>query len=116
MADVELRWAVTEDFEALLGMKSPHTCRAVAAVYEGQVAAIAGFTLGGVLSVAFFDMRRDLKVGKMTIWRNAKKMAEMILPGFTVVAAASESYPNSGKFLEMMGFVKYGEYYVRYGE
>lgn len=99
---IELLPANSDDFMELCGRTPPCTVRAIKAVKDGVIGAIAGVTLKKGEFIAFSEMR-DLDVPKMTRWKVALAMADWMrslqLPIMVVTPNT-----NSGKFLTSVGF------------
>ena len=60
--------------------------------------------------VVCMQMKENIDAPRLKIWRYSLKMLSIIAQGKDVIyAGADVKYPNSGKFLEKLGFEYLGE-------
>ena len=102
---IEIRPAIASDFDEVCGSRNHVTVRAFTVTRNGEPVAIAGITLERGQFVAFSDIKEGVTAPKMTIWKTARKLAELI-KGLNLPAISTTS---NGKFLESMGFQYRGE-------
>ena len=59
----------------------------------------------------FMDMKKDIDVPKITIWRYSREMLDRIASwGFPMIALADcHIYKNTAKYLEKLGFIEVGK-------
>jgi hypothetical protein len=81
-----------------------NSIRAWTVEVDGELACIAGIVYGKNYFEAFSDIAPNLNVPKRTIWRYAKILAGYIKDTKLPVIAFCRENPDSGKFLEAMGF------------
>lgn len=81
-----------------------NTIRAWAVEKDGELACIAGIIYGKDYFEAFSDIAPNLVAPKRTIWKYAKILAENIKATKLPVIAFCRENPDSGKFLESLGF------------
>lgn len=102
---IEIRPTTQADIVAFSGHRSQKTIRAFTVLLDGEVTCIAGVTIEPDGVMAFSDLREGLQVPKMTIYRYAKQLADLIRGwGLPAAAVADPNRPNSDRFLERMGF------------
>lgn len=102
---IEIRPAIASDFEAVCKQKPHVSVRAFTVLREGEPVAIAGITLEPSKFIAFSDIKEGTTAPKMTIWKIAKKLTELIRQlGLPAIAST-----KNGKFLESVGFKYAGE-------
>jgi hypothetical protein len=102
---IEIRPAIASDFEHVCNRKNHLTVRALTVVRDGEPIAIAGITIEKEQFVAFSDIKEGVEASPITIWRTARKLADM-LRELKLPAAATTS---KGKFLESLGFECVGD-------
>lgn len=85
------------------GPDNATTVRALSFFVSGELVAIGGITVERGRLVAFSDICDNLKVPKMTIYRAAREVMKFI-GNRPVLACANSKHPNSGRFLESLGF------------
>lgn len=104
-ADVKIRPATRADFEAWIGEAPQQTVRAWIGEVDGRAVAFAGFKLHRNFVEAFSHFVPDHGLPPKTVYRYAKLMfAEMRKYRLPMWAGADPERPNSGKFLEKIGF------------
>jgi hypothetical protein len=104
--EITMRPATLKDIEAFFGRKPDRTVKAMVVEKDGELACIAGVTIGKNYIEAFSDMK-PLDVPKRTIWRYAKQLKAM-LDEYKLPCIATTNNP---KFLLKLGFRHVGEYY-----
>lgn len=116
---IELRPLTKEDIEIFHEHAEtnniPHinpyarTIRGWAIEEHGRLVCIAGVTIGDDYVEAFSDIMPGIQSSKRTIWKYAKMLADNIKAlGLDPIAVAKADWPNSGKFLESVGFKSLG--------
>jgi len=101
-----IRPATPADIENYYGRKPDRTVRAMVIEKDGELACIAGMTIGRDYIEAFSDVR-PVDAPKKTVWRYAKQL-KAILDGYGLPCIATTNNP---RFLEKLGFRYVGEYY-----
>ena len=106
-----------EDFKEFYGVdKVPFTVRGYAFFLEGKLAGLGGVRYDGQHLFAFSDIKDDVEVSKITIWRCTKLVMDIIdKMNVRVVAQADCNRETADRFLKRLGFVKYHDegFYVR---
>ena len=100
-----MRPATQADLEAFYEGAIPMTMRAFVVEVDGKVAGVWGVYDDQGRTVAFSQMRAELRDRKLLIFKCAKFLRDVIRETKeTVLAIASVKEPNSGRFLERFGF------------
>lgn len=103
---IEIRPTIAADFPVVCRRPNDKTVKAFTVVRDGEPVAIAGVTIEKDKFVAFSDVKEGVTAPKMTIWRTAKKLADLIknlkLPAITAPV-------HTGKFLQSLGLECAGE-------
>lgn len=102
----EARPATREEIERF-DPERRNTVRALAFYYNGELAAIGGITVEHGRLVAFSNICDNLEAPKMTIYRAARDVMKFI-GNRPILASADPAFPNSGRFLESLGFTHIG--------
>lgn len=115
--NVELKPINTADYVEFFGVSPTHTIRGYCFYLDGRKVAVFGAILEKECTMLFSNMKEDINVPKITIWRWAKKSLRLIDDMRQPLYATSK---NSGKFLNSLGFVfrgdtKYGKLYEYLG-
>lgn len=105
--EVVIRPITHDDILAFYGRGLRRTVKGWAIDLNGELAAICGVTIGGGPVVAFSEIKPDLDVPKITVWRTARDLMDRIEAlGFkTVFALASPKIPGAPAFLARLGFI-----------
>lgn len=108
---IEIRPAISNDIEELYGEKSPKSLKAKAIYKDNELAALAGLIIADNSCMAFCKIKDRESRNKVTIWRHARAIIRDIISSTPapVYAGAEPDIPNSGKFLERLGFRRVGE-------
>jgi len=100
---VTYRIATKEDIEAFTGGGVPYTLKALAFFYDGKPAGIGGYKIENGNFVVFSDILKDVDAPKLTIYRCALKIMELIrakgLPMYVVA--------DNPSLCKRMGFEPY---------
>jgi hypothetical protein len=108
MSDVVIRYSRLEDFTEICKRLPPVTSKCYTVEYKGIPVVIAGIVLSEYGAIAYMQMAEKINAPSIKICRYARKMLRIIAQDFNVVyAGVGVEYPNSRKFLSMLGF----EYY-----
>lgn len=88
--DVETRPITATEVVAFFGSRPPFTIRGMAFYIGGNLVGIGGVRNENGVWLAFSDIRKDVKVPAITIWRHAKRVvkeivSEMQAPVYAVV-------------------------------
>lgn len=104
--NVEIKPITKADIYEFYGRGLPNTCRGWSVYVDQELAAICGVTIGKGIVVAFSEIKKDVQVPNITIWRTAKKVMERISGlGFsTVYAVAQPHLSTAPSFLARLGF------------
>jgi len=106
-----MRPATSADYAAFYGRMPELTTRAMVVIKDGEIACIAGVSIGKTFIEAFSDMKPGVQAPKRTIWRYARLLRDFIASlRLPVIALCDPGKPLSGKFLESLGFVCAGEF------
>lgn len=108
---ISLTPITAEHYIQFFGVKPERTIRGYAFWIDGEVKAIFGALLGKEATMLFSDMKDDIKLPAITIWRWAKTALEQIDDMKQPLYATSE---KSGKFLLSLGFEHMGGKTYRY--
>lgn len=86
------------------------TMRGWAIDKDGETVCIAGLIFDKTYIEAFSDFLPNIDAPKRTIWRYGRILAQKIRDlNLPAIAIAKEDWPNSGKFLESVGFKYIGK-------
>ena len=112
------RHATRDDLVAFYGKAPACSIRALVFLDGDKIVAIGGMKREDGRWVAFSEIKPDVKLGKLTIWRCAKLVMEMLeamkLP---IWAVAEQQGAETGLLVRHLGFqhegeIKAGEVYV----
>lgn len=117
MRDIEIKPITIADYVLFFGKQPESTIRGYCFYLDGEVVAVFGAVLSKDVTMLFSDVKKEINVPKITIWRWAKKALGWIDDMRQPLYATSES---SGKFLNSLGFrfhsdTKYGKLYEYMG-
>ena len=104
---LEIRPATIDDIKKFYGMdKLPFSAQCLAFFLDGELSGLGGVRFGNGYSIAFSDIRPDIRVSKMTIYRCALEIMKMVDAIKTpVVAIKNENLKSAKRLLESLGFV-----------
>lgn len=103
--NVELRPATPELLREFFGHEPKETVRALVAYIDGVPAGVGGVTIEASRFVAFCDIRSDMRIPKITIWRYSKIIMEFIKERKAPILAACRTDDLSAqRFVERLGF------------
>lgn len=109
--------ATLADLVEFYGCPPEQSVKAIVFRDGGKLVAIGGVKREGGRWVAFSEIKPDANLSKMTIWRGAKVVMEMIKAmNMPIWAVAERKGESTGKFSMRLGFVheaanQYGEVY-----
>lgn len=110
---IEVRPATFEDVTEFYGSPPKQSMKGLVVVLDGKPVGIGGLVFSEK-SVGFFSVvRPELKPYKMTIYKTARKLAEMA-KGCSALAVADPDEPNSKQFLTRLGLIPVAE--TKFGE
>lgn len=106
---IETRPITATEVTAFFGAKPPFTIKGMAFYNGGKLAAIAGVKHNGKFWVAFSDIRKDVSLPAITIWRHAKLVIEEVVSKMRapVYAIVEKNNPLGRKWAEGLGFSLY---------
>lgn len=108
-SSIEIRPATAADIRHFSDKPCDKTIKAMVVLKDGEIAALSGITIERDRLVAFSDVK-NVDASKFTVWRVAKELMAFISKNNLPVFAMTDSTkPNSGKFLERLGFHYEGE-------
>lgn len=100
---ITYRLATAEDVEAMIGCKSPHSVMAYVFFLDGMPWGLGGYKIENGNFVVFSDIKKDVKLPKMTIFRCGKKVMDLIaakkLPMYVVA--------DNADLIKRLGFEHY---------
>lgn len=100
---ITIRPATASDIQAFnKGQPAPHSVRAWAIDYHGELAAISGLAMTQP-RMFFMNVMPDLNPPKLTIWRVSLEIARRVRELQIPVIAIAET-PEAGRYLERLGF------------
>lgn len=101
MSIITLTPITADDYELFFKERPKRTIRGYAFWMDGEIKAIFGALLGDKATMLFSDMKQDIKLPAITIWRWAKSALEQIDDMRQPLYATTE---KSDKFLRSLGF------------
>jgi hypothetical protein len=108
MDDVVIRYTVREDFITLCRKPPPVTSIAYTIEYKGKPVVIAGIIPIPKGGIAYMQMADGIDAPKKKFIRHAREVLRIIAQNYNVVyAGVGKEYPNSAKFLRLLGFEFY---------
>lgn len=105
LKELTYRQATLEDLVAFYGSAPKETTRAIIFLRGDKIVAIGGVKMEKGRVVAFSEIKPDANLSKMTIWRSALIVMEMIKTfEVPVWAAAEHKGADTAKLIKRFGF------------
>ncbi len=102
--DVEIRQATADDIKLFYPDGPPRTTYSWLALYKGKPACLAGLIMERGGCIAYSEMK-DCDAPKMTIWRTARALLDLIKSvGVPMYAACDPENLRTNQFVERLGF------------
>lgn len=107
MSNVTIRPSVLADYYAMMGKPPQESVQSWTAIYDGEIAAIAGIKLKRNDMVFFSEMNPDRKYPAIAVFKGACAIVEEVRK--LNVPVLSLGTCNSDRFLTALGFTRTGE-------
>lgn len=103
--DVEIRQATADDIKLFYPDGPPRTSYSWLALYRGKPACLAGIIMERGGCIAYSEILPDCDAPKITIWRTARALLDLIKSvGVPVYAMCDPENVGTNKFVERLGF------------
>ena len=112
--NIEIKPITHEDYVKFYNKQPERTIQGYSILLNGELVAVFGVLMEKKnVRIMFSDMKKDINVPKMTIWRWSKKAMAMLNDIKLPIYAYTD---NSEKYLQSLGFcyhadTKYGKLY-----
>lgn len=115
--NVEIKPITLDDYMSFFKVKPDRTIRGYSFLLDGEIVAVFGALLGKEQTYLFSDVKENLDVKPIIVWRWAKRALVLIDNMRQPLYATSQ---KSGRFLLSLGFIyrgdtKYGKLYEYLG-
>lgn len=100
---VTYRVASAEDIEGVTGEKPVYSVKALAFFYDGELAGIGGYKIHNGSYVAFSDIKKGVEAPKLTIYRCALIIMDLIKSKGLPMFASAEN----PELCERLGFERF---------
>lgn len=111
---VRYRPLTLDDFSQFYNVESPRsTVKGLAFLIDDEVVGVAGVEIRKGFFYAFSDIKENVNVSKVTVWRCAIIVKDWLRELKTdVYACASEHFDGAPRLLQRLGFTKKDGFYV----
>ena len=109
--NVEIKPITVDNYMSFFKEQPKYTIRGYSFFLDGEIVAVFGALLGQKQTMLFSDVKDNLQVSPVIIWRWAKRSLKLINDMKQPLYATSQ---KSGRFLQSLGFYHHGT--TKYGE
>jgi len=109
MKNYNVRTSSENDILSFFGVLPPYATKSWSIDYDGELAAIAGVQYTPTNVLVFSDIKKNLDVPNITIWRGTLEVFDKIKAlNKPLVAVCTGEFLNSGAYLKRLGFNFFG--------